>query len=191
MFPPSGSMTVRPLLVLLATLVLTAVAHPHHDKVSDEDAQAPIDSILWIHVALQALVWGIIFPIGMVLGLTRSRWHVPLQVRYSGIFLSFIHFLTVCWFPPHIWRLHPRSLASRPRFSPDSTRKICFYHGHSDYCPTLRRYLPQTTHSRTNNTALLRYRSWNHREDVSCHRMGADAFWIFCNAWILSRGNSW
>jgi len=28
---------------------------------------------------LQAAVWGILFPIGMVLGISRSRWHVPLQ----------------------------------------------------------------------------------------------------------------
>ncbi|EJC98147.1 uncharacterized protein FOMMEDRAFT_130141 [Fomitiporia mediterranea MF3/22] len=40
---------------------------------------APVDAILWIHMALQCAVWGILFPIGMVLGITRSRWHVPLQ----------------------------------------------------------------------------------------------------------------
>ncbi|KAI0065516.1 hypothetical protein BV25DRAFT_1821953 [Artomyces pyxidatus] len=28
---------------------------------------------------LQAAIWGILFPVGMVLGMTRSRWHVPLQ----------------------------------------------------------------------------------------------------------------
>ncbi|KAJ3514156.1 hypothetical protein NLJ89_g2530 [Agrocybe chaxingu] len=63
-------------LILIAHAV---VAHEHHDEVSDEEASKPVDTILWLHMFLQALVWGIMFPIGMVLGLTRSRWHVPLQ----------------------------------------------------------------------------------------------------------------
>jgi len=40
---------------------------------------APVDAILWIHIFLQAIVWGVLFPVGMVLGMSRSRWHVPLQ----------------------------------------------------------------------------------------------------------------
>ncbi len=55
-------------------------AHSHHDNLTDEQKNAPVDAILWIHMSLQALVWGLIFPAGMVLGITRSRWHVPLQV---------------------------------------------------------------------------------------------------------------
>ncbi|KAF8956933.1 hypothetical protein BDZ97DRAFT_141459 [Flammula alnicola] len=55
------------------------LAHPHHDTLTEEQALAPIDNILWIHMFLQAMVWGVMFPIGMVLGLTRSKWHVPLQ----------------------------------------------------------------------------------------------------------------
>ena len=66
------------LLCLAATPVLT---HEHDDEVSEEDLNAPVDAILWIHMFLQATVWGFLFPIGMVLGLSRSRWHVPLQVR--------------------------------------------------------------------------------------------------------------
>ncbi len=58
----------------------TAAAHKHHDELTDEQANAPVDAILWIHMALQVFVWGILFPIGMVLGISRSRWHVPLQV---------------------------------------------------------------------------------------------------------------
>lgn len=38
-----------------------------------------MDAVVLVHVALQVLVWGVLFPIGMVLGLTKSRWHVPLQ----------------------------------------------------------------------------------------------------------------
>ncbi|PPQ63108.1 hypothetical protein CVT24_005819 [Panaeolus cyanescens] len=60
----------------LATLVL---AHPHHDKLTEDQANAAVDSILWIHMFLQGLVWGVLFPIGMMLGITRSKWHVPLQ----------------------------------------------------------------------------------------------------------------
>ena len=68
-------------ILCIALITTVVLAHPHHDEVSDEDAQAPVDAILWIHMALQAIVWGVLFPTGMVLGITRSRWHVPLQVR--------------------------------------------------------------------------------------------------------------
>jgi len=72
----------RSLPVLLLCLVATpALAHDHHDEITEEEANAPVDAILWIHMFLQAAVWGFLFPIGMVLGLSRSRWHVPLQVR--------------------------------------------------------------------------------------------------------------
>jgi hypothetical protein len=67
--------------VFLLSLVLSAVAHKHHEQLTDEQANAPVDAILWIHMFLQATVWGVLFPVGMVLGITRSRWHVPLQVR--------------------------------------------------------------------------------------------------------------
>ncbi|KAJ6547860.1 hypothetical protein B0H10DRAFT_2130623 [Mycena sp. CBHHK59/15] len=56
-----------------------AQAHEHHDELSEAEVNTPVDSILWIHIFLQAAVWGVLFPIGMVLGITRSRWHVPLQ----------------------------------------------------------------------------------------------------------------
>ncbi|EGN97018.1 hypothetical protein SERLA73DRAFT_185298 [Serpula lacrymans var. lacrymans S7.3] len=83
----------------LSALVLTAVvvsAHEHHDELSEEEATAPVDTILWIHMGLQALVWGILFPVGMVLGITRSRWHVPLQsagfaLTIAGIVLGHSH----------------------------------------------------------------------------------------------------
>ena len=69
------------LTVLLLCLAATpTLAHEHDDDISEKDANAPVDAILWIHMFLQATVWGFLFPIGMVLGLSRSRWHVPLQV---------------------------------------------------------------------------------------------------------------
>ncbi|KXN84261.1 Protein YTP1 [Leucoagaricus sp. SymC.cos] len=72
---------MRAVLVIgLVTACLTA-AHKHHDQLTEEQANAPVDAILWIHMVLQATVWGILFPVGMILGLSRSRWHVPLQVN--------------------------------------------------------------------------------------------------------------
>ena len=64
-------------------LVAYVLAHPHHNELTEEEANNPVDSILWIHIFLQAMVWGVMFPLGMVLGITRSRWHVPLQVSSS------------------------------------------------------------------------------------------------------------
>ena len=64
-------------------LALSALAHEHHDGLSEEQKAAPVDTILWLHILVQAAVWGILFPTGMVLGLSRSRWHVPLQVRQA------------------------------------------------------------------------------------------------------------
>ncbi|KAJ7173687.1 hypothetical protein C8R46DRAFT_1083673 [Mycena filopes] len=66
------------LILTLATAGLAA-AHEHSDELSEEEMEKPTDAILWIHIFLQAAVWGVLFPVGMVLGITRSRWHVPLQ----------------------------------------------------------------------------------------------------------------
>ncbi|KAK0188486.1 hypothetical protein F5146DRAFT_1055455 [Armillaria mellea] len=65
-------------------------AHSHHDHLTDEQKNAPVDAILWIHMALQAMVWGLLFPAGMVLGITRSRWHVLLQHK-GRMFLKSVH----------------------------------------------------------------------------------------------------
>lgn len=70
------------LVLFLSSQIISVHGHSHNDdELTEEELHAPIDSILWIHMALQAIVWGIVFPIGMVLGLNRSRWHVPTQVR--------------------------------------------------------------------------------------------------------------
>jgi hypothetical protein len=79
-------------VVVLNLATVLVVAHKHHDKLTEE-ANAPVDAILWIHMFLQAAVWGIIFPIGMVLGLTRSRWHVPLQV--NSLSFTLLSMLTI------------------------------------------------------------------------------------------------
>lgn len=69
---------------VICLLSLRVIAHKHHDELTEEEANAPVDAVLWIHMALQAAVWGVLFPIGMVLGMSRSRWHVPLQVSYAS-----------------------------------------------------------------------------------------------------------
>ncbi|KAI1002594.1 hypothetical protein K3495_g5606 [Podosphaera aphanis] len=56
----------------------------------------PIDSILWVHILLMTLSFGIIFPTGLVLGMVRNRWHVPTQVVGTTIavpayFLGHMH----------------------------------------------------------------------------------------------------
>jgi hypothetical protein len=57
---------------LVALLCSTAAtAHEHHmNKIKEGEAISddPIDSILWTHILIQSLAWGIIFPTGMVLG---------------------------------------------------------------------------------------------------------------------------
>jgi len=54
-------------------LITAATAHEHHvNKIEEGHAISddPIDSILWIHILVQSLAWGIIFPTGMVLGVS-------------------------------------------------------------------------------------------------------------------------
>ncbi|KAJ7230660.1 hypothetical protein GGX14DRAFT_584177 [Mycena pura] len=75
----AASSTLTYSLLSLLTFVHFTLAHEHHDELTEAEANRPTDAILWIHIVLQAMVWGVIFPIGMVLGITRSRWHVPLQ----------------------------------------------------------------------------------------------------------------
>lgn len=54
--------------------------HDTHFLESPENQAAPIDTLLRLHIITESLIWGIIFPIGMILGLSRSRYHVPMQV---------------------------------------------------------------------------------------------------------------
>ncbi|CAG7920114.1 unnamed protein product [Penicillium olsonii] len=64
-----------------ACLAATVVAHGGHEAVPEGESisKDPIDATLWVHMILMGLAFGIIFPIGMVLGIVRSRWHVPVQ----------------------------------------------------------------------------------------------------------------
>lgn len=69
------------LLLLLTLTASLAEAHEHHGAhLEPGNELKPIDSVLWLHIYVQVLIWGFAFPLGAVFGLTRSRWHVPLQV---------------------------------------------------------------------------------------------------------------
>ncbi|KAK0897438.1 hypothetical protein LTR02_010720 [Friedmanniomyces endolithicus] len=91
----------RPALLASAALFLLPVlasAHGDHSNLSDNLAISadPLDAILWTHILLQCLAWGVLFPTGMVLGLVRNRWHVPVQTLASciaivGYFLGHAH----------------------------------------------------------------------------------------------------
>lgn len=99
-FPPTLRLMGRHThnMVLLSLLVLNAArAHEHDEDLTEEAAHAAVDSILWIHIFLQAAVWGILFPIGMVLGLSRSRWHVPLQVCLRPRLFPFLTSSSIDW----------------------------------------------------------------------------------------------
>lgn len=71
------------LAFILVALVPAAVGHEHHaDAIPDGQtiSDDPMDTVLWIHIVIQMLAFGVLFPLGMVLGLVKNRWHVPLQV---------------------------------------------------------------------------------------------------------------
>ncbi|KAH1655352.1 hypothetical protein KXX16_007720 [Aspergillus fumigatus] len=76
-----GMLDLRGALVAFL-LASSVVAHGGHESVPEGAAVSkdPIDSTLWIHMILMGFTFGIIFPLGMVLGIVRSRWHVPLQI---------------------------------------------------------------------------------------------------------------
>ncbi|KAF2272293.1 uncharacterized protein EI97DRAFT_437048 [Westerdykella ornata] len=70
------------LAVAVVGFAAAARAHEHHGEGIPEGkfiSDDPIDSILWTHILIQIVAWGILFPTGMVLGIIRSRWHVPVQ----------------------------------------------------------------------------------------------------------------
>ncbi|RDW95018.1 hypothetical protein BP5796_00781 [Coleophoma crateriformis] len=80
------------------SLVRSVAAHGTMEKIAPGDAMSaePMDAILWIHIMLMLLSFGIIFPTGMVLGMVRSRLHVPVQLLGTAIaipayFLGHLH----------------------------------------------------------------------------------------------------
>ena len=77
--------------IALLAIAGQALAHEHHtDEIAEGEAISaePLDTILWMHILIQILAFGIVFPTGMVLGIVRSRWHVPIQTL--GVILSVV-----------------------------------------------------------------------------------------------------
>jgi hypothetical protein len=89
--------------VVMAAALLSqlARAHDHHEGESNIEegetvSKDPIDSTLWAHIFVQMFAYGVVFPIGMVLGLSKNRWHVPTQIfgvclAILGFFLGHLH----------------------------------------------------------------------------------------------------
>ncbi|KAK6075450.1 integral membrane protein [Seiridium cupressi] len=80
-----------PTTLLLAAIIPMASGHDHdssHIEEGEAISAEPLDTTLWIHIFIQMLAWGIIFPVGMVLGIAKNRWHVPVQVL--GTILSLL-----------------------------------------------------------------------------------------------------
>ncbi|KAI5477202.1 integral membrane protein [Pseudohyphozyma bogoriensis] len=95
---------LRNLVTLVLGLLLFATfvsAHEHHDEEAawnDDNPftnDEPIDEILKWHIGIQMTAWSG-FCVGMVLGINKSRWHVPLQslccvLTFCGNFLGHHH----------------------------------------------------------------------------------------------------
>jgi hypothetical protein len=167
-------------LLLLLLLSLPAVhAHDHPEEISEEMANAPIDAILWIHMFLQASIWGILFPIGMVLGLSRSRWHVPLQVRYPDLLsLSLqVELIIGRGHRAHARRLHPRARPPRSGVPYERTRRVRQAPPRTARRAVLARGVSQTAHTRTDAETLGRARAWRRWKVVPGARVDTDAVW--------------
>ncbi|EGX89580.1 integral membrane protein (Ytp1), putative [Cordyceps militaris CM01] len=85
-------------LFAAAALIGAVQAHNQHKVIPEGETvtKEPLDSITWLHIFIQMFAYGVIFPIGMVLGITKSRWHVPTQAVGSalalvGFFLGHAH----------------------------------------------------------------------------------------------------
>ncbi|KAF2404491.1 integral membrane protein-like protein [Trichodelitschia bisporula] len=86
--PWQGRIALGGIWIAACAFAGLARSHDHHmDKIEEGQGVSadPIDSILWTHIFIQGLAWGILFPMGMVLGIVRSRWHVPVQVVASTL----------------------------------------------------------------------------------------------------------
>jgi hypothetical protein len=195
-------------MALLSLLVLNAArAHEHDEELTEEAAHAAIDSILWIHIFLQAAVWGILFPIGMVFGLSRSRWHVPLQVcprprltpslPLSHLFLSlsccsstdslprfyigeYSPLLIVgCRDRAHARRLHTRARARWPTIFFERAWQVRQYPPHTDCGAARAGSVPQAAHPRADAAPPGCARTRCHWNVISGAGMGPDSLW--CN----------
>lgn len=83
---------LRRCLLLGAATAALVYAHGGHSSVNiEEEKKKPVSSVLWTHIALEALAWLVLFPLGMVLGLVRHKLHVP--VSGAAVALSLIGYV--------------------------------------------------------------------------------------------------
>ncbi|KAJ1916897.1 hypothetical protein IWQ60_007945 [Tieghemiomyces parasiticus] len=84
-------------LVLASLLLATgAQAHEGHHHNANMSFSSDIDTRLWLHVVFMGLAYGVLFPVGTVLGLVKHRFHVPVQslgfaLVVVGYFLGHYH----------------------------------------------------------------------------------------------------
>lgn len=83
----AATAATRLLLLLSLPNLGRAHDHGHGENIPDGAVVSPdpLDGVLWMHIAGMILSFGIIFPFGMVLGMVRNRWHVPVQLVGSTI----------------------------------------------------------------------------------------------------------
>ncbi|KAJ1898559.1 hypothetical protein LPJ66_002673 [Kickxella alabastrina] len=80
------------LLASITTLFATpAAAHDHHSANMNFDSGEPIGGVLRAHILLMSASFGVLFPIGMVLGLRKNKWHVPVQA--AGGVMAIVGFI--------------------------------------------------------------------------------------------------
>ncbi len=70
---PGGIRGVVLTLVLGGAASVLAHKHPADDA---ENIAKPIDAILYLHIVIQVMAWGFVFPIGMVFGLVRWAYYL-------------------------------------------------------------------------------------------------------------------
>ncbi|KAJ1913314.1 hypothetical protein H4219_005256 [Mycoemilia scoparia] len=80
---PTSTITNLVVVTALISTLLNNVklvkAHDHHAANFNINPKEPIDGILKTHIVFMSLAYGLIFPVGLVLGLVKNRWHVLVQ----------------------------------------------------------------------------------------------------------------
>ncbi|KAJ2091922.1 hypothetical protein IW138_001611 [Coemansia sp. RSA 986] len=79
------------LLLLLAGAMPPVLGHDHHGANMNFDAGEPIGGVLKAHIFLMSVAFGALFPVGLVLGLKKNKWHVPVQA--TGGVLAIVGFI--------------------------------------------------------------------------------------------------
>lgn len=169
------------LLLFLCLAATPTLAHEHDDDITEEELNAPVDAILWIHMFLQVTVWGFLFPIGMVLGLSRSRWHVPLQVRTETRIAVLVW---ACRWTRWAFTEHghcfdnrgvlPWTHPWRSTISQVCARNFCEHRHGIRRCAARPRDLPQASYSRKVDTTVRCSATWGHWEGIPDYRLDPD-----------------